>query len=106
MWKKNNRIRLYMHAENIIEFWSIAINVLCLWHIRDIENLTNRRDETPRYGASFSSNEVYSPSFLLKFKAGPLRLKQLTNTLKLRIFSQTSILICYPSVMLSVGHHM
>ena len=40
------------------------------------------------------------------FKAGPLRLKQLINTLKIRILSQTSILylIRYASVILIVGH--
>ena len=38
-------------------------------------------------------------------KAGPLRLKQLTNTLKIRILSETSILylIRYASIILIVG---
>ena len=38
-------------------------------------------------------------------KAGPLRLKQLTNTLKIRILSETSILylIRYASIILTVG---
>ena len=39
------------------------------------------------------------------FKAGPLRFKQLTNTLKIRILSETSILylIRYASIILTVG---
>ena len=38
-------------------------------------------------------------------KAGPLRLKQLTNTLKIRNLSETSILylIRYVSIILTVG---
>ena len=38
-------------------------------------------------------------------KAGPLRLKQLTNTLKIGILSETSILylIRYASIILTVG---
>ena len=42
---------------------------------------------------------------LLFVKAGPLRLKQLTNTLKIRILSETSILylIRYASIILTVG---
>ena len=42
------------------------------------------------------------------FKAGPLRLKQLTNTLKIRILSETSILylIRYASIILIVGLHL
>ena len=41
-------------------------------------------------------------------KAGPLRLKQLTNTLTIRILSQTSILylIRYASVILTAGLHL
>ena len=40
-----------------------------------------------------------------RLKAGPLRLKQLTNTLKIRILSETSILylIRYASIILIVG---
>ena len=42
---------------------------------------------------------------LSNLKAGPLRLKQLTNTLKIRILSETSILylIRYASIILTVG---
>ena len=42
---------------------------------------------------------------LILFKTGPLRLKQLTNTLKIRILSETSILylIRYASIILTVG---
>ena len=41
-------------------------------------------------------------------KAGPLQLKQLTNTLNIRIVSQTSILywICYVSAILFVGLYL
>ena len=41
----------------------------------------------------------------MPLKAGPLRLKQLTNTLKIRILSETSILylIRYASIILTVG---
>ena len=41
-------------------------------------------------------------------KAGILRLKQLTNTLKIRILSETSILylIRYASVISNVGIHL
>ena len=50
-------------------------------------------------------SRVYMP---LHVKAGPLKLKQRTNTLKLRIFSETSILylIRYASIILIVGLHL
>ena len=43
-----------------------------------------------------------------RLKAGPLRLKQLTNTLKIRILSQTTLLylIRNASVILIVGLHL
>ena len=42
---------------------------------------------------------------MIMFKAGPLRLKQLTNALKKRILSETSILysIRYASIILIEG---
>ena len=51
---------------------------------------------------------VLKSTDLSVFKAGPVRLKQLTNTLKIRILSETSILylIRYASVILIVGLHL
>ena len=48
---------------------------------------------------------VYEWEHIVSLKAGPLRLKQLTDTLKIRILSETSILylIRYASVILIVG---
>ena len=45
---------------------------------------------------------------IIKAQPGPLRLKQLTNTLKIRILSQTSILflIRYASVIIIVGLYL
>ena len=60
----------------------------------------------------FQQHVYYLPIFRLDvkilthiIKAGPLRLKQLTNTLKIRILSETSILylIRYASIILTVG---
>ena len=54
-------------------------------------------------GTQDERTTVKSPLSLLK--AGPLRLKQLTNTLKIRILSETSILylIRYTSIIIIVG---
>ena len=47
-------------------------------------------------------------TFSILLKAGPLRLKQLTNTLKIRILAETSILdlIRYASIILIFGLRM
>ena len=58
---------------------------------------------TTLYAATYEWKN--SSCFIFSVKAGPLRLKQLANTLKIRILSETSILylIRYASIILIVG---
>ena len=58
-----------------------------------------------RYVCKSVSPKTAIYNWRTRLKAGPLRLKQLTNTLKIRILSETSILylIRYASIILTVG---
>ena len=62
----------------------------------------------PAYGLMMSVRPSICPSVNILVKAGPLRQKQLTNTLKIRILPETSILylIRYASIILTVGFHL
>ena len=54
------------------------------------------------------SNKHLNKTLVFFVKAGPLRLEQLTNTLKIRILSQTSVpnLMCHASIILTVGFQL
>ena len=112
-------IILHVLVSECVIFMSPELNQLDFWHsfrhISYITHIGKNRYVLPTFGHNqvevfYMSGHLWLQQSVSKVfpYAGPLRFKQLTNTLKIRILSQISILhlIRYASVILIESLHL